>query len=461
MTAVVHLAMFGFILAMLIVWAILPARRALVVTYVVAWLFLPGMAEYKIAQGIPAYSKLSAGSFLCLLGAVIFRSGPLTKIRWSAWDVPMALFVTSNMLTHSFGGNGPYEGLTSSFTQFLTWGVPWLMARAYLTTLDDFRDLAVSLAVAGLVYMPLTWIEMRFSPQLHYWVYGTYQHDFSQTKRMDGWRPMVFMQHGLALALLMALTALTTAWLAWNKAMPKMLGLPPMLLAALMVGTALLCRSALAEMILVAGLGALVVARSFNLRAMMLAVVAVAPMYVGLRLAGDLAMDPAISLVRGVMGKDRADSIEFRMRNENALVKRALQRPAFGWGGGNYLEQRSEETGELLRVVPDQYWAIILGQNGLWGLTMLLTAMVGPSFAFFWKCPARDLGVPEIAPMAALALIPALFMIDCLMNAMMNPLWTLACAATVSALVAAKRGTITGENVAASSDAAQSLLVAA
>lgn len=460
MTPVIHLAMFGFILAMLVVWALLPARRALVVTYVVAWLFLPGLAEYKIAQGIPAYSKLSAGSFLCLLGAIIFRSGPLTQIRWSLWDVPMALFVTCNMLTHSFGGNGPYEGLTSSFTQFLTWGVPWIMARAYVKTLDDFRDVAVSLVVAGLVYMPLTWIEMRFSPQLHYWVYGSYQHDFSQTKRMEGWRPMVFMQHGLAVGLLMALTALAAAWLAWNKAMPRILGIPPLFLAVLLMATAILCRSALSSMILVAGLGALVVAKTFKVKWVVLALVLIAPTYVTLRLAGDLALDPAISVARSVFGKDRSQSLEFRLKNESALVERALQQPVFGWGGGNKYLVKSREPGNDNWVVPDQFWAIVLGQNGIWGLTMLLGAMVLPSVVFFWKCPARDLGLPEIAPMAVLALIPALFMIDCLMNAMMNPLWTIAGASTVSALVAAKKGTIQGVGPATSSDAAQSLLVA-
>ena len=39
---------------------------------------------------------------------------------------------------------------------------------------------------------------MLISPQLHFMTYGFYQHEFTQVVRMGGYRPMVFLQHGIA-----------------------------------------------------------------------------------------------------------------------------------------------------------------------------------------------------------------------------------------------------------------------
>ena len=58
--------------------------------------------------------------------------------------------------------------------------------------------------LGGLIYVPLCLFEVRMSPQLHNMVYGFAQHSFGQTVRGGGWRPMVFMQHGLAVGLFMS-----------------------------------------------------------------------------------------------------------------------------------------------------------------------------------------------------------------------------------------------------------------
>ena len=70
------------------------------------------------------------------------------------------------------------------------------------------------LAGAGLIYSLFILFELRMSPNLHRWIYGFGQHGFSQHIRWGGYRPMVFMAAGLAVALfitnaLMAAGALT------------------------------------------------------------------------------------------------------------------------------------------------------------------------------------------------------------------------------------------------------------
>ena len=60
------------------------------------------------------------------------------------------------------------------------------------------RTLLISIFIGGLLYVPLCLFEIRMSPQLHKLVYGFHQHIFAQTFRFEGWRPTVFLQHGLA-----------------------------------------------------------------------------------------------------------------------------------------------------------------------------------------------------------------------------------------------------------------------
>ena len=53
---------------------------------------------------------------------------------------------------------------------------------------------------AGLAYSLPMLIESRLSPQMNVWVYGFFQHDFFQTIRQGGYRPVVFLPHGLWVA---------------------------------------------------------------------------------------------------------------------------------------------------------------------------------------------------------------------------------------------------------------------
>ncbi|MEZ4288411.1 MAG: hypothetical protein R3A47_09765 [Polyangiales bacterium] len=59
-----------------------------------------------------------------------------------------------------------------------------------------------------MLYSLLQLVELRFSPQLHRWIYGYHQHNFVQTIRAGGYRPMVFMSHGLAVSLFTATAAM-------------------------------------------------------------------------------------------------------------------------------------------------------------------------------------------------------------------------------------------------------------
>ena len=91
-----------------------------------------------------------------------------------------------------------------------TWSRSWafFIARALFTRGEDIIAMFRTMLVLGIIYSVFCAVELRFSPQMHNWVYGFAQHDFAQTMRGGGYRPMVFMSHGIVLARYMAVAAL-------------------------------------------------------------------------------------------------------------------------------------------------------------------------------------------------------------------------------------------------------------
>src|SRR5256885_7505918 len=97
---------------------------------------------------------------------------------------------------------------------------------------DGIRDYKVTgvqtcaLPIAGVIYVPLCLFECAISPQLHFMTFGFYQHDFNQVIRMGGYRPMVFLQHGLAVGMLMTASSICGFWLWWTGSLKSLFGVP-------------------------------------------------------------------------------------------------------------------------------------------------------------------------------------------------------------------------------------------
>src|SRR5262249_12273027 len=55
----------------------------------------------------------------------------------------------------------------------------------------------------------------------------------------------------------------------------------------------------------------------------------------------------------------------------------------FGWGGWGRSRVYDENGSDI--TIQDGLWIIVLGMNGLWGLSMIMTAMALP----VWRCMRR------------------------------------------------------------------------
>jgi hypothetical protein len=277
MSFLIPIALFGWPLASVLFFSFTSPRNAVLISILGAWLFLP-MASYSF-PGIPDYSKMTAASFGAILGTAIYVPTKFVKMQLSLLDIPMAVFCISPLFSSLSNGLGTYDGLSGCLGQFTTWGLPYLIGRIHFDSLESVAVLTKWLFYAGLVYLPFCLIEVRMSPQLHSWVYGYFQHSFAQTRRLGGWRPVVFMQHGLMVGMWMCMTSLIGIGL-WKKRLPNSLfGQPIIYFIVGLLITAILCKSSGAILLLALGWIVLVGMKSIPSWFWLIGLSSIAPMY--------------------------------------------------------------------------------------------------------------------------------------------------------------------------------------
>lgn len=427
----IPITLFGWPVVVVILFATIKPRVAALTAYLGAWLFLP-MAAYKFA-GLPGYGKMEAASYGALLGVLLFDSKRLSQVRFHWLDVPIVVWCLSPMATSILNGLGAYDGVSSVFGQVVSWGVPYLIGRLYFIDLEGLRTLAIGIVIGGLIYLPLCLFEIRMSPRLHIWVYGYHQHSWVQTHRLGGWRPTVFMQHGLAVAMWMTTASIAALWLWWSGTMRKLWNVPMPYIVASLFATTVLCKSAGAIGLLAMGTGALATVRNMRTGVVVWCLLLAPVLYMGVR---GLRVWDGSHLLEAVasLAPDKQGSLRYRMEAEDMLSEHALRRPVFGWGG--HSRNRPAAMGhEVDNVATDGFWIIALGQRGIVGLTALTAIILLPATLVFRHIPVSAWLQPTIAPGVALALCLVLFMIDSLFNAMMNPVYVLTAGALTGVFI--------------------------
>ncbi len=407
----VPIALFGWIPASVFFFFLMPARRALLVSILGGWMFLP-VITYDL-PGIPEYTKLIGISVAALVGAAVVRTNVLLRFRPRWIDLPMALFCASPFLSSMSNGLGPYDGISAALRVSLTWGIPYFLGRCFLNDFQGLRELAVAIFVAGLFYVPLCAIEMRLSPQLHVWVYGYHQTDFGQSIRLGGYRPLCFLKHGLTLGMFMGTTAFVGFVLWKTRAVTSVLGFPVSVCSVVLLIVAILCRSTGAAVLLVAGLGVFLGCRWMRSRLPFLLLLILPVVYVGNRAFLGWDLGQVVGLA-AKLDETRARSLEFRIGNEMILVEKALRRPIFGWGGWGRSRVYDLEGEDISTT--DGRWIIILGTQGLLGLLTYLAAFLWPLFRLIRLCSMKHWFGPDLGPVFALMLLSGLFVVDLCVN---------------------------------------------
>lgn len=411
----------------------LDPARALIWTILGAYMLLPPVIAIEIPM-VPPLDKYAVGS-LSALAAVVFLLRRQVEL-WPASRIAQGLIILyvlspfATVLTNDdpiffqqdmLPALRIYDSLAVVANQFIAL-IPFFLARQFLAGDKDMRAIVVALVLAGLIYSLPMLYEARMSPQLNLRLYGFFQHDFSQAIRFGGFRPFVFMPHGLWVAFfaLMCFIAAVTLFRAGPApARPRLLVAVVYLLVVL-----LFCRSAgpVVYALVLVPLVLLMPRRVQLIAAGVMALLVITyPLLRGLHLV------PVDDILRLAMewNPERGASLQFRIVNEELLLDRAAERPLFGWGlyGRGLLHDLV--TGRI-NVIADGGWIITLGTFGWTGYIAEFGLLALPAGLMAREALRQPAGA--LSPFAcAVVLILAVNLVDLLPNDTLIPFtWLMA-----------------------------------
>lgn len=413
------------------------------IVFVAAQMFLPPSVSFD-APYIPPLDKDLLTSLGALIGCLLFRYNTLKGSRpGRGYDLFLALLVLGAFFTArtnadplKFGpkaipGMNLHDFVSDAVRMTLYWWTPFYLGRTVTKSSNDVRNLFIILSLAGAIYSMFLFVEMIMSPQLNRWIYGYHQSQFLQTIRFGGYRPKAFMRHGLNVALFMLVTVMAATALA--KAKERIWGVSAWVLVGYLSLVLLLCKSAGAIAYALVFVSMLCFTKPMT-QARFAALLGVALFsYPVIRALGWLPLDDILRFSASHFGADRAESLEFRLRTEAEVLRRAMQRMVFGWGGYARPHLHNPWTGETESII-DGYWVLMFGTFGLVGFAAIFGLLLLPVWRLprrlrlFWYRRDRVL-------VAALGLMVAVYVMDLIPNSSIDPYLTF----LVGALVAAER----------------------
>jgi hypothetical protein len=415
-------ALFAWIPVILVLFALLPARRAVVAGSVAAWLLLPPIAID--VPGIPSYDKAAAAMLGILLATLIFEPHRLLSFHPRWFDLPMLLWCVCPFMSSVMNGLGTYDGISAATRQALAWLLPYSVGRLYLTDLESMRELAWGMVIGSTCLIPCCFFEIRMSPMIGLLVYGVGGQGAFEGTRYGLFRPHVFFSSPLELGLWMSAATLVAWWLWRTRQLKTLGGLPGGAIVAALLFTTIACRVTGAIVLLLIGMAVLWICWRRKKTWAVWALLLVAPAYYCVRMTNLWSGSQAVELARAVVGDARADSLDFRLGNEELLIAKALQQPIFGWGGwGRNLVY--DEYDHQFSII-DGMWMVALGSYGIVGLTLFTVAVLLPAVLFVTRYSVSEWDQPQVAAAAALAIVVDLTLVDGLFNGMLDVVYVLA-----------------------------------
>ncbi len=376
----------------LLFFGMMKFERALIVTVISGYLFLPNNVSLDLPL-LPPLTKASTITYSLLLGWALFHHRAKARPRLSrgltnkivllcilALVVGPFFTVQTNSTPIVIGpsfrsGLGTRDWISMVISTFIVLS-PFFLAYRYLATEESHKDILAILVWLALVYSLLVLFEWRMSPQLNQWVYGYFPHDWRQHVRGGGFRPLVFLRHGLWLgffllsALLAAFALVKSEENGRTRSFWALSGL--WLLVVL-----LLSRNTAAAILGVLFLALfLFTTRRLQLRlAMIVAVLFLA--YPQLHQTSILPLRAVVTFFEEI-APARAQSFAFRLDNDDKLMRRALENPAWGWGGygrNRVFDEKGRDTttidGAWIITFSTRGWVGYLGYFGLLVVSLL------------------------------------------------------------------------------------------
>jgi len=397
----------------------MPIVQATFWTIVGGFLFLPVKTAIDFPF-IPPLDKSSIPVIAALIGCRYIKKVKITLLpkegieRWLVLVLIIVPFITTlnNQETYNFiPGLTLHDTLSAVINQYL-FILPFILGMQLIKTYEDQLLLFKLLVIAGLIYSVPILFEVRMSPQLHTWIYGFFPHSFAQQIRFSGFRPVVFLSHGLIVAMYVAISLGAATILMKEKI--RIRKLSPWLVVGYFITLLFLCKTVgafLLGLLLFFAIAWLPITIVKRLSLFLIFIVLLYP----LLSISDLFPQQTLVQMATDFDPTRGESLAFRYRHENLLLEHAQQKLFFGWGGWG--------RNRLEGSVTDGYWVILLGVYGLFGFVSIF----GLAFLSIWRavkfsdlCESRK----EQRMQVYHALLASVIMIDQLPNASLS-LWLL------------------------------------
>lgn len=443
------LALLGWPLVVIFLFRVLPLNRALIWSILGAYMALPQLSAIDLPI-VPALNKETIPN-LVAFAACLAIWGKMPTLIPAGWvgRVLLVLFIVSPAITVLTNLDPVLFGIDRFGTMTLVdpnalelWGLPGLriydsvsalaqqvflmlpffLARQGLRSEQAIREILVALVIAGAIYaLPMLW-EVRFSPQLHTRLYGFFQHDFAQAMRNGGFRPFVFMPHGLWVAFFAFMCAMAAAALAREATRGE--GGKKLLILGFMIGLVVICKSMGALVFTLVFVPVVMILRPRLHLALAAALVTLVLVYPLLRGSGLVPTEQLVASVESISA-ERAESLNYRFTNEDRILAHVEDKPLFGWGGWGRFMVYDPATGESQSIVDGQ-WVITIGHYGWLGYIAMFGLLALPILSLWWQ--ARKPEAPPVpVAVSTLTLILAVNMVDLLPNATLIPFtWLIA-----------------------------------
>jgi len=429
-----NLVLLSWPLVVMMLFSKLDIQRALILSILVGYLILPPLIAFYV-PGLPPFDKSTLPTVMAAL--LLVGKGREARLR----EVPpygfvlltlIIIFIGSPLVSNLLNGNELIDGnahrpgltvvsgvkdMMKAYVQIL----PFLLGYRYLGDARGAELTCRLVVMAMLWYSILMLAEVRLSPQMNVWVYGFFQHDFIQTIRYGGFRPIVFLEHPLWVASLTATAFMFSIGIFRanrdSRSRTIMLYLGWLLL---------ICKSAGALLLSALFIPLLGFLRPRLALLVACALVAAAVAYPMLRSTPLMPAERIVEMAKSV-SEERGRSLEFRLMNEEDLLVRAMEKPLWGWGGSGRSLIIDPFDGKVT-VIPDGLWVIYLGARGMIGYLATFLLLASP-VVLAYRAVARagkDIETEHYL-VAAMAVAVAINIVDLIPNATLTPItWLVA-----------------------------------
>jgi hypothetical protein len=420
----------------LFVW--LPVQKAAIWSLLGGWLLLPSALKIDV-HVLPPLDKFTIPTMTTFLLCWMKGSqSPAPPRSILIYLLAFCLFLSPILSTlnnsyeiqigdRSLPGYYPIDGIKLAFRN-LVMVAPFFIGMRFLSSEKARALLLRSIPIAALFYSIPMLFEIRMSPQLHKWVYGYYPSDFSQQYRAGGFRPVVFLDHGLQVALFTSIAVIAALVMVRGKW--PVFRIRPGWAAGYLAGLLLLCKTLSAAVYLVFLAPVVLLTRPRTWLKIAFAVLLFVCAYPALRTYNAIPLHHIVEAANSISA-DRSSSFKTRILNEDILLAKANQKPLLGWGSWGRNRVYQEGTGEDISVT-DGGWII---QFGSWGwLGYLAYFGLFAAAVFRSRIAVRGPVTQDSIVVGGLSLIMAVNLLDMIPNSAVFPFTYLAAGAVAGAV---------------------------